>query len=131
MTDYRSMFDRDYLGAWDLPHDVTVTISKVEARKLKNGSSKANSKPVLFFQGKEKGMACNKTNGKTIAAMYGPDIEKWIGKRVTLYATTTTFGSDTVECIRVRPAVPTGKSSAPDKPSEEPSDAGASPSETE
>jgi hypothetical protein len=106
--DYRTMYDRDYLGAWDLPRDVTVTIAKVEGRKLRNGSSKANSKPVLFFKGKEKGMACNKTNGKTIAAMYGTDVDKWIGKRITLYATTTTFGSDTVECIRVRPGVPRG-----------------------
>lgn len=122
------MFDRDYLGAWDLPHDVTVTIAKVEGRKLKNGSSKANSKPVLFFQGKEKGMACNKTNGKTIAAMYGPDVEKWIGKRITIYATTTTFGADTVECIRVRPMVPSGPATPEART---PSDAGASSSEGE
>ncbi len=129
MTDYRSMFDRDYLGAWDLPHDVTVTISKVEAKKLRNGSSKANTKPVLYFQGKEKGMACNKTNGKTIAAMYGNDVEKWVGKRITLYATTTTFGSDTVECIRIRPRVPTGNAENP-PPEPLPQEPGASKSET-
>ena len=105
MPDYRSLYDREYIGAWDLPHDVTVTIERVEARKLQN-KTKTNTKPVIFFAGREKGFACNKTNGKTIAAMYGNDVEKWVGKRVTLYATTTTFGSDTVECIRVRPMVP-------------------------
>lgn len=120
MTDYRSMFDRDYLGAWDIPHDVTVTIKRVEAKKLQNGKGKANSKPVLYFEGKEKGLACNKTNGKTIAAMYGNDIEKWSGKRITLYATTTTFGPETVECIRVRPGIPKSStaSAAPDKEEE-------------
>ena len=113
MTDYRSMFDRDYLGAWDIPHDVTVTIKKIEAKKLKN-KTKENIKPVLYFEGKEKGLACNKTNGKTISAMYGNSVEAWIGKRITLYATTTTFGSDTVECIRVRPTVPTAAATKTD-----------------
>ena len=36
MTDYRSMFDREHLGAWDLPkdRDAVVTISKVTAGVL-------------------------------------------------------------------------------------------------
>ena len=126
MTDYRTMFDRDYIGAWDLPHDATVTIAKVEAKKIRNKSN-ANTKPILHFVGKEKELVCNKTNGKTIAAMYGTDVEKWIGKRITMYATTTTFGPDTVDCIRVRPGIPQGKDSPADPIT--PPDAGASPSE--
>lgn len=117
MMDYRSMFDRDYIGAWDIPagKDVVVTICKVEARKLRNKTA-ANTKPVLFFVGKEKGFACNKTNGKAIAGMYGNDADKWIGKRISLYATTTTFGSETVECIRVRPMIPqSSKQDTPDQ----------------
>jgi hypothetical protein len=100
------MFDRDYIGAWDLKgKDVTVTIVKVEAKKLRNQKGTA-TKPVIFFEHAAKGFACNKTNGKTIAAMYGTDTDRWVGKAITLYATTTTFGSDSVECIRVRPMVP-------------------------
>ena len=34
--------------------------------------------------------------------MYGPYIEHWAGKRVQIYATTTKFGGDTVECLRIR-----------------------------
>lgn len=107
-TDYRSMFDRDYLGAWDLPagRDVVVTIAKVEAGTLTSQGNRKTRKPVIHFEGKEKGFALNKTNGKAIANMYGPKVESWIGKRIALYATTTTFGSETVECIRVRPTVP-------------------------
>jgi hypothetical protein len=111
MPDYRSMFDRDYIGAWDLQgKDVTKTIAKVEAKKLRNRTA-ANTKPVIFFKGAAKGFALNKTNGKIISAMYGNKTEGWIGKQITIYPTTTTFGSDTVECIRVRPTVPQGKSS--------------------
>lgn len=117
MTDYRSMFDRDYIGAWDLPRDAVVTISKVEAATLVAQGNKKAKKPVLYFEGKEKGLACNKTNAKTIAAMYGNDTAKWIGKRITIYATKTMFGSEQVDCIRVRPSIPrattNGKPAAP------------------
>lgn len=104
-TDYRTMFDRDYIGAWDLPRDATVTIVKVEPRKLKSQRGE-NTKPILFFDGKDKAMVCNKTNAKTIAGLYGNDTRKWIGQKITLYATTTSAGGETVECIRVRPTAP-------------------------
>jgi hypothetical protein len=112
MPDYRTLYDRDYIGAWDLPQgrDVVKIIARVEAKKLRNRTS-ANTKPVIFFKGAQKGFALNKTNGKAISGMYGPKTEGWIGKPIALYATTTTFGSDTVECIRVRPTVPSGKPS--------------------
>lgn len=107
MADYRSMFDRDYIGAWDLPEgrDAVVKIARVEGVTVSNGTKKSK-KPVVFMEGKEKGFLCNKTNAKAIAGMYGNDVEKWVGKPIAIYATTTQFGNDTVQCIRVRPTVP-------------------------
>jgi hypothetical protein len=106
--DYRAMFDREYIGSWDLGNrDVTVTITRVEAKKLRNQKGE-NLKPVVWFDGKEKGFVCNKTNAKTIATLYGNDTEKWLGKRVTLYVTTTSIGGETMDCIRVRPTVAIG-----------------------
>ena len=110
MTDYRAMYDSDYLGHWDLNgKDVTVTISKVEAGTLTGQGGRKARKPLVYFEGKEKAMALNKTNGKAIAAMYGSDTASWIGKRITIYPTQTQFGPETVDCIRVRPAVPKEK----------------------
>jgi hypothetical protein len=107
MADYRSMFDRDYIGAWDLGgKDVTVTIASVAAGELVGNGGKKAKKPIVKFEGKEKGFALNKTNGKIIAGMYGTDTTAWIGKRITIYPTETTFGSEQMECIRVRPVVP-------------------------
>jgi hypothetical protein len=107
LMDYRAMFDREYIGAWDLQgKDVTVQIAKVEARKLKSQRGE-DKKPVLWFAGKEKAFVCNKTNAKTIAAMLGNDTEAWIGKKITIYPTTTTAGGETVDCIRVRLRAPT------------------------
>lgn len=124
--DVRSMFDKQYLYAYDLQgRDVTVTISKVVGGTLVGQGGKKNKKPILFFRGKEKGLGLNITNARTIASMYGNSFrsEDWIGKRITLYATTTTFGSQTVECIRIRPTIPGAKvQDAPPDPPAAPSD---------
>lgn len=109
MPDYRSMFDRKYVGAWDLEgKDVTVRIVKVTAEVLKNKAGE-NKKPVVYFEGTDKGFALNKTNSKTIAAMYGNRTEDWVGKLITLYATQVSFGPETTDAIRVRPGIPKGK----------------------
>lgn len=114
MTDYRAMFDRDYLGVWDLNgREVTVTISDVKAGEIGGQQGrKKEKKPIVSFEKTAKMLLCNKTNAKTIAGMYGNDVRQWIGKRVTLFGTTTTFGRETVECIRIRPAVPKNGKSA-------------------
>ena len=104
--DYRTMFDSEYLGAWDLPRDVTVTIATVKAGQLVGEKGRTAKKPIITFVGKQKGFAANKTNCRTIAAMYGTNTKEWIGKRITLYATTTEFGGKQMDCIRVRPQVP-------------------------
>lgn len=111
--DYRKMFDSEYIGAWDLPRDVTVTIASVKAGQLVGEKGRTAKKPILRFERTEKAFAANKTNCKTIAAMYGTNTREWIGKRVTLYATVTEFGGKQVECIRVRPQVPAEAKRAP------------------
>jgi len=105
--DYRSFFDRDYIAAFDLNgKDVTLTISKAIGGELTAQGGRKSKRPVVYFEGREKAMVLNRTNGKTIAALYGNDVNAWVGKQITLFPTTTTFGSETVECIRIRPAVP-------------------------
>lgn len=109
MAHFKSFFDRDYIYAFDLNgKDVTVEISKVVQGELTGSGGRKARKPVAYFKGKEKGLALNSTNCKTIAALYGNDTTAWVGKRITLYPTTTTMGGDTVECIRVRPRAPNG-----------------------
>lgn len=105
-TDYRTLFDRDYIGHFDLlGKDVTVTISKVVGGQLTAMGGRKSKKPIVYFEGKEKGLICNKTNSKTIAAMYGNFVESWVGKKITLYTSMTRSpdGGEDVECIRIRP----------------------------
>lgn len=115
MAHWRTMIDKDYLGSWDLvdhagkPKDYTLTIAKVESRALKTRQAPEGKRKVtITFNGARKKMVSNSTNCETIEGMYGPDTDAWVGKRVTLYATTTSLGRKTVPCIRVRPTVPRG-----------------------
>jgi hypothetical protein len=121
-VDYRSMFDRDYIGSWDLGgKDVTVTISKVIAGELTAQGGRKSKKPIVYFEGKEKGLVLNKTNSKVIAGLYGNDTRQWVGKRIVIYPTTTTMGSDTVDCIRVKNRQPTSDEKKQEASASEPS----------
>jgi hypothetical protein len=108
MTHYAELFDpSQYVAAHELQgRDVTVTISKVLGGIVEGEKGRKNKKPILHFKGATKPFVCNKTNAKTIAAMYGPLVEKWVGQRVTLYPTTTTREGETVPTIRIRPKKP-------------------------
>lgn len=119
MTDFRTMYDKEHIGAWDLDgREVTVTIESVKAGKLVGQNGKADKKAIIKFVGKEKTFACNITNARIIAGMYGTKVEDWAGKRIAIYPTTTQFGRDTVECIRVRNKVPDGKAAPQSEPRE-------------
>ncbi len=125
MPDFRSMFDKDYLYAFMLNgREVTVEIAKVQSGKLVGEGGKSSKKPICHFKGKDKPLALNVTNCKTIAAMYGNNTDAWIGKRITIYPTTTDFGGKTCDCIRVRQGVPNGKTrtAEPDLTPREPGD---------
>ena len=100
MPDVRLLYDKDYISHYHLNgKDVTVEIVKVKGGELSNGKSK-NKKPILYFKGTDKGLACNITNAKVIAQLYGGfNSDLWIGKKITLYPTTTTFGGMTVDYL--------------------------------
>jgi hypothetical protein len=118
MTDYRSMYDGKYLGSWNLvdadgnKRDCVVTISGVQAGEVVMEGGVKNKRPIISFEGKPLPMICNKTNGKAIAGMYGTDTKAWVGKRITLYSTTTQVGGQEKDCIRVRPTIPVAPAKA-------------------
>lgn len=110
MPDFRTMYDKDFIYAYDLEgRDVTATIERVTAGEVVGTGGKKSKKPVVYFRGSQKGLALCVTNGRTIAALYGNKTEEWVGKRITMFPSQTSFGGQTVDCIRIRPSVPTAK----------------------
>lgn len=106
--DYRKMYDdKEHLYAFDLEgRERTLEIASVSRGELVGDKNRKTKKPMITFVGEPKKLALNKTNGKTIAKLYGTETETWAGELVTIYPTTTEFGGETVDCIRVKPQRP-------------------------
>lgn len=68
-------------------------------------------KMILYFQGKEKGLVCNKTNANTIADIYGDDTDDWKGREIVLFEAYVDFQGKSVAAVRVR--APKKKHTAP------------------
>jgi hypothetical protein len=102
------MLDKEFLYHFDLDgRDVSVCIDRVTPGEVPGENGKKSRKPLVYFKNKNKPLALNITNIRTIAAITGSfDSARWVGAWITLYPTTTQFGPRTVECIRVRPSAP-------------------------
>ncbi len=112
MPNIADAFPSKYLKAGDL-HDMEpiVTIDRVSFEPV--GRDK-EMKAVLYFKGKEKGLILNKTNANKITELLKSGItEEWQGQRIRLYVTETNFGSDLVDCIRIKTASPNGPAPKP------------------
>ena len=112
---WREVLPGQYLGAYSLNgNDMVVTIKSVGPETIVGTNGKKEQGLVIHFQEDILSMVCNKTDTKTISKVVGSSmLEHWKGKKITLYPTTTKFGGEMMECIRVRPTAP--KQSAPIK----------------
>lgn len=91
-------FPSQYLKAADLQgHQVKVTIDHVDSEVIGT-----DTKPVIYFVGKERGFVLNKTNANTIAAAYGDDTTDWKGADIILMEAMVDFQGRTVPALRVR-----------------------------
>lgn len=106
-THWKRLVNPDYIGAYALNpgEDLTVTIKQVVREFVTQTGGKKEECTVAHLVG-AKPLILNATNSKTIAKLYGPYIEDWAGKAITLYASTTTFGREMVECLRIRATEP-------------------------
>ena len=107
MPNINDAFPSNYLKASDLGGaQPTVTIDRVEFEPV---GREREMKPIVYFEGKEKGIVLNKTNAKNIANLVGSfQTEEWVGFRIRLYATNVEFQGETVEAIRIKAAPPNG-----------------------
>ena len=103
MPPMNEMFPSKYLSAGDLDDDGNVvTIEQVEEVTIKNRDTQRDEKKWLVtFREFDKGLILNVTNGKSISKIHGGESDDWIGEKIILYPTTTSFGGETRECIRV------------------------------
>jgi hypothetical protein len=104
-------FPSKYISAADLKgNTVFVTISSVDKEKIGD-----DDKLIVYFQGKQKGLALNKTNAFTIAQAYGDETNDWRGGELELFPIMTDYKGKTVEAVRLR--IPARRPAQGQKPS--------------
>lgn len=106
-THWKQLVDPRFVGVYALPNgqDMTVTIKYVQKETITMMGGKKEDHSLAHLV-ETKPLILNVTNQKTIEKLYGPYIEDWAGRRITLYASTTKLGSEMVECLRIRAKVP-------------------------
>ena len=78
-------------------HEAKVVISGAKMEDI--GS---DHKLVVYFKGKDKGLALNKTNARSIAAIHGDETDGWLGKEIIMFPTMVDYQGKMVPAIRIR-----------------------------
>ena len=93
-----------YLKKDDVVPDVLVTIKSCELENMAMDGEPVENKLVVHFEEMDKGLACNVTNARIIAALLGSeDTDDWAGKQVVLWNDKTiSFQGRITGGIRVR-----------------------------
>jgi hypothetical protein len=101
--DTSNLYPSKYVGSDDLKgNHVTVTIRELKLESLKDRNGLQQMKPVLYFQKTEKGLVVNKTNLKSLWAIFSSKSSKdWIGKKISLYSTPVQVGDEMRQGIRI------------------------------
>lgn len=109
MPHYLKFFPSNYVSVADLDGhgDVHVTIKGVKTEEVKNRDGKKEVCPILEFQNSKKGLILNRTCADVIAALYGTDTDRWVGRRITLFIEygVEAFGKKW-DVVRIREKVP-------------------------
>lgn len=105
------LFPSQWLKAADFRgKTVTVLIDRIDPRAdLKRTDGSSEKKPVVYFRGDWKPMVLNRTNGRIIAKLYGPEVTAWIGKTIMLRSEKVSSFGQMVDAIRVVPEKPRAK----------------------
>ena len=99
-------FPSRYLKAADIPsgRPVPVVVRSVEMEAIETEHGSLEDKPILYFMDKTKGLVLNRTNAATLSELYGDETDSWVGQRIDIIATDTTFRGRMVPCLRLRNA---------------------------
>ena len=95
------LFPSRYVKAGDVIEPQLVAIRELQVEEIGQGKD-AESKPVLYFHNRQKGLVLNVTNARTIEDAYGIETDAWRGKSIELFSAKVDFKGDRVDAVRVR-----------------------------
>lgn len=109
---WKNFIDKEYLGSHNLEEgeEMLLTIAKFEGEEMvvKVGGKQDEkvAKQVLYFKEDVPKMIINITNGNTIAMLYGPQPDQWLGKQIQVYAASVKAFGKVQDALRIRDFVP-------------------------
>jgi hypothetical protein len=91
-----------WLRAADLQdQEKTLTISDCSAEYFGQGDDAKEQIVVHFADDNIKPLGLNKTNAQTIADVFGPETDDWIGEQIVIYPTEVDFQGKKTPAIRI------------------------------
>lgn len=85
--DFDDLFKGRFLKAGNFgDQKVTLTIVDVNTEKLAGDDGQEKTKGILSFKETELGLVLNKTNATCIRELFGRELSKWLGRKVTFFA---------------------------------------------
>lgn len=106
-----------FLKKEDFDEDQVCTIKGVNFEEVAQGESKW----IVYFREREKGMVLNLTSIKVLEQAFGDDTDHWIGNRVMVYVDpNVSFQGRVVGGLRLRPGKKKPAQAAPPPPKDEP-----------
>lgn len=101
---YDQLFPSRFIKAGEFGgKPVTLTITAVEMEELEKEDGTEKNAPIVSFKETKRQWVLIKTNAQCLLAMWGPNTDDWVGKRVTLFPERDASGlSDSGLCIRVK-----------------------------
>jgi hypothetical protein len=104
MTHWKQNFNYAFTGAYELQpgEERTLTIKETKKEEVANTNGGKELCFVAYFSESNKPMILNKTNCKTISKLYGPFVENWVGKRITIKAEPVKAFGELVDALRVK-----------------------------
>ena len=90
-----------YLKSADIDKPIKVVIRGCRIEGIDEEGKE--QKPVLYFNGMDRGLVLNKTNATTISSAFGSETNNWTGKTVGLWVDQTVmFGNEKRPGLRVK-----------------------------
>jgi hypothetical protein len=104
LLDFSDLYPGRFIKAGNLHgKPVTFTIKSIEREDLQ-GEKGLEPKIILRFEETPLALVLPKINAVCVKAMFGPHVQEWIGRRITLYGTTKIMPLPTKKdqpCIRI------------------------------
>src|SRR5215471_123799 len=97
-----SVFERYLTSVHHQGKRATVKIARVAIEELHPRPGKVERAPVVYFEGKSKGLILSATNQRTLARLFGDDMTGCVGKTVTLEAVEVSVAGVMRNPIRIK-----------------------------